>query len=845
MNTTNKFFLPNAGIQQPVSPSLARPGPQRGGRRAEPIDFAEVKDRAERWIVDILEEIAPEGELQGSEYVMLNPHRNDGGLGSFKYNIDKNVYSDFADDDEVKGAGIIDLVAFLDDVKPIDAARKVNDIIDKLEHGEQSETTSAMTVKVKGKAKLVKKATTPVIPVSADAPPAPDVHFPLGKSTAIYTYSDAENCLVCHVHRFDPPGQRKVYLPQTYRKNDDGKYGWDWLGLGAQRPLYNLRELVTRPNDHVLIVEGEKAADAAKSLFPEKVVVTTMGGAQAPDKTDLSPLNDRTILLWPDHDEAGKKYVESLTDLLRNQDPNADISVMRVPDVHAQIVEGQNILTPGFVAPAGWDAADAVSEGWTAEHIKLLPPADIVNLATEVNLPAATNMVPYDAIVSRMPDDVHDFLLYHFNGHLVYMDEAFFGYLAGYWRRLDNAAEVRHQIALFYGKDAKMSWIDSLFNLLQAFLAVSKAVFEPDKRMICMRNGTFNTDTYSIEPHSPTHGLVNMLDIEWNEAATCPRWLQFLDEVFIQDADKDQKIAFLQQWFGYCLTPDVNQHKFVWMVGAGGNGKSVLLTILQQLVGPANVGHAQMERFDNGAVRAELEGKLLNISYEMSATATISDGYLKAITGGDSIEAERKYKQPHTFKPYVRLIAATNNLPRLLDNSDGFARRAVILTFNRKFSEQEKDPALEQTLLKELPGIAAWAIEGLKRLRTTGKLELPASSAAEVARYRTESDTVAIFAEECLVPSKSRGKTPTYAYDQYHEWSKRSGFKALNKINFGKRLAMLGFEKTRSGGQDYWMIEILELETFSSFTVKKEATNPCEIGLTENASESKPLKYKF
>lgn len=805
----------------------------------------QVKDRAEDRIVDILEEIAPDGELQGNEYVMLNPHRNDGDLGSFKYNIDKHVFMDFADG-EVKGSDIVGLLTFLERLKPMEAAQKINRIIDKFESTEQSESPAdTMKVKNKVKAKPVKQITKPVIPVPEDAPPAPNNRTDFGVATTRYTYSDAEDRLVCHVHRFDPPGQRKVYLPQTYRKSEDGKLGWDWLGLGAQRPLYNLRELVTRPDAPALIVEGEKAANAAKILFPEKVVVTTMGGAQAPDKSDLIPLKGRSILLWPDNDDAGIKYIKSLSEMLRKQDPNADIAVIRIPVVRAETVGGQPVLTPGFIAPQGWDAADAVKEGWTAAHIELIQPADFLSLATEVNLPAATNLLPYDALISRMPDDVHNFVLQQFNGCLVYMGEAFFGYLAGYWRRLENAADVRNPIALFYGKDAKMSSIDSLFNLLQAFFAVSQAVFEPDKRMICMRNGTLNTDSYILENHSPDHGLVNKLDIDWHEDATCPRWLQFLDEVFVQDADKDQKISFLQQWFGYCLTPDVSQHKFVWMVGVGGNGKSVLLSILQQLVGPANVGHAQMERFDIGSVRAELEGKLLNISSEMSATATISDGYLKAITGGDSIEAERKYKQPHTFKPYVRLIAATNNLPRLLDNSDGFARRVVILTFNRKFNEQEKDPALEQTLLNELQGITAWAIEGLKRLRATGKLELPASSATELARYRTDSDPVALFAEECLVPSKSGGRTPAYTYDQYHEWSKRSGFQTLNKINFGKRLAALGFKKKRSGGLDYWMVDFSEIETFSSFTVKKEAVNACEVVPVENASESKPLNYKF
>ncbi len=143
------------------------------------------------------------------------------------------------------------------------------------------------------------------------------------------------------------------------------------------------------------------------------------------------------------------------------------------------------------------------------------------------------------------------------------------------------------------------------------------------------------------------------------------------------------------------------------MVGAGGNGKSVLLTTLTHLVGRSNVSNAHVERLGDKFVRAELEGKLINISAEMSANATISDGYLKSIVAGDEIEAERKFKPSFSFRPYVRLIGATNHLPRLRDLSEGFFRRAIILGFNRQFSEAEQDHSLEAKLDAELPGILA------------------------------------------------------------------------------------------------------------------------------------------
>jgi putative DNA primase/helicase len=360
------------------------------------------------------------------------------------------------------------------------------------------------------------------------------------------------------------------------------------------------------------------------------------------------------------------------------------------------------------------------------------------------------------------------------------------------------------------GSSAKGQDVNDTLTLLKDFQSVREADINSNKHLVCLANGTLDTNTYELLDHSPSHGLMSKTDVDWNPNATCPRWLQFLDEIFVNDIDKAGKIAFVQEWFGYCLVPDSSQHKFVWMVGAGGNGKSVLLFILTQLIGIANVSHAHIERLDEKYVRAELEGKLVNISSEMSADATIADGYLKAIVAGDIVEAERKYKPSFSFRPFVRLIGSTNGLPRLLDHSEGFARRAIILTFNRIFAEHEQDHDLEQSLLKELSGIMTWAVNGLMLLRERGRFEIPQSSAAALAKYRKESDPVQMFSEECLEAVAEGGMPPSEVYLLYRDWNGQNGFSPMNKVRFGQRLAeILGNDsKRRSGGKDYWLVNI-------------------------------------
>jgi len=178
----------------------------------------------------------------------------------------------------------------------------------------------------------------------------------------------------------------------------------------------------------------------------------------------------------------------------------------------------------------------------------------------------------------------------------------------------------------------------------------------------------------------------------------------------------------------------------------------------------------------------------------------------------NELEEKGKFKDPFSFKPFVRLIASTNNMPRLLDLSDGFFRRLVILSFNRQFRDSEKDPHLEDKLLKELPGIFRWAIAGLQRMRSreVPKFVVPKSSVTAGELYKEESDPVKMFADEALAVVPSKGMIPLDLYSGYSTWCRGYGFQPLNKNNFGKRLADLGYGKHRSGGKDYWLVLPIE-----------------------------------
>jgi hypothetical protein len=177
-------------------------------------------------------------------------------------------------------------------------------------------------------------------------------HSELGKPSHIWPYHNAAGLLDGYVCRFEtirPDGTpSKEFRPFRYGAlvNGQTKVGWHWKDWGSERPLYGLNELRARPNAPVIVVEGEKKADAAKRLFPEYVIVSPMNGARSPHKSDWMPVAGRRVVIWPDHDEPGRKFAEAATKEVAEAGA-ASVAVVSIP----------------VDWPVSWDLADAPPDG--------------------------------------------------------------------------------------------------------------------------------------------------------------------------------------------------------------------------------------------------------------------------------------------------------------------------------------------------------------------------------------------------------------------------------------------------------------------------------------------------
>jgi putative DNA primase/helicase len=201
---------------------------------------------------------------------------------------------------------------------------------------------------------------TVLIPVPADAPvspytvpnrAAPPIDAEVGSAPqrhpTLHPYRDAQGQLLHYVERRPRPDGGKDIIPWAFCEHTDGRREWRMKALPAVRPLYGLDRLAAAPHAIVLVVEGEKAADAAAALFPGMIAVTSQGGARAAGKTDWSTLAGRRVVFWGDHDADGRRYVIEAARLVRAAGAH-QISTVQVP--------------AGF--PEKWDVADEPPSGW-------------------------------------------------------------------------------------------------------------------------------------------------------------------------------------------------------------------------------------------------------------------------------------------------------------------------------------------------------------------------------------------------------------------------------------------------------------------------------------------------
>jgi len=383
----------------------------------------------------------------------------------------------------------------------------------------------------------------------------------------------------------------------------------------------------------------------------------------------------------------------------------------------------------------------------------------------------------------------------------------------GVWRKIHDL-EIKQKVQrLAEAEDLTASMVDSVFKLAANETFRPGHVFDAYQDAVNVLNGElhWDCDRWVLRPHCRENYRTTQIPVEYNPEATAPRFTQFLEEIFLDDKDKEQKKLLVLEAIGYSMMATSRFEKLFILVGHGANGKSALLRLIRDLVGHDQTCAVQPGELDNRFQRAHLHGKLVNLITEIPVGHELSDAELKAMASGEMTSVEHKNKDPFEFAPYATFWLATNHMPHTRDLSDGMFRRVVILTFNRSFLEAEQDRLLPEKLKAELPGIMAMAMDAVAGVIRRGEFTKAPSSEAATLEWRKDCDQVAQFVDDRCVLQQGVKSSSSEIFSDYHLlWAGEAGVKrTLGRKKFTARLQQLGVKPYKGTGGERMLAGIV------------------------------------
>ena len=604
----------------------------------------------------------------------------------------------------------------------------------------------------------------------------------LGPATAKWDYLDPAGKLIAVVYRYDPPGRKKEFRPWDARRRKTAP--------PDPRPLYHQPGIASAAQ--VVLVEGEKCAQA---LIDAGISATTaMHGANAPvDKTDWSPLAGKSVLIWPDRDKPGWEY--------------ATLAAQAILTAGAKTC---HILYPPEEAADGWDAADAVAEGFDVAafltHGPRLQMHDVADEAEPVISSDESVWGTEDALALAFTRRYHrDWRYVAAWGRWLVWD-------GHRWRTEDTLAATdlircvcRHaavhadnpKIAAKLATSGTVGGVERLARADRRHAATT-AEWDADPWLLNTPGGVVDLKTGRQRSHDRADRMTKITTA--TPSGDCPIWRQFLAEVTGGDADLQ---AYLQRMAGYTLTGSTQEHALFFLYGTGANGKSVfvntLATILGDYAANAPIDTFMETRTDRHPTdMAGLRGARFVAAIETEQGRRWAESKVKNLTGGDKISARFMRQDFFEFFPQFKLVVAGNHNPAIRNIDEAMKRRLHLIPFTITVPPERRDKHLQQKLLAERDGILAWAVQGCLDWQRLGRLDPPQQVLEATEEYFEAEDALGRWLDERCVREANAKSLSAELFTDWKQWADAAGEFIGSQKRFSDLLITRGIEKWRN-----------------------------------------------
>ena len=337
----------------------------------------------------------------------------------------------------------------------------------------------------------------------------------------------------------------------------------------------------------------------------------------------------------------------------------------------------------------------------------------------------------------------------------------------GYWKHIDDTT-VQGYIMNVLGRFATGGKLSSILKLVKGDPDINSELpihtFNT-LPLVSFSNGTLHinleTGEAVLKPHRYDDFNTVQLPFAYDKNALCKAWRKFVNEITNGKIDNQY---VLQEFVGYILAPHCKFQKALMLKGGGSNGKGVFFNVISAALGGIGqdgrgyVSMSEPAKWNKDFRLMSLRHSWLNISSDTEQDLRGSEGIFKKVVAGETLEDSYKHKDPIPFRTRTKLMMACNYFPTVNDTSDGFMRRWLIVELPMRYVDEENlrpntndrvlDPFLEDKLMKELPGIFNWILEGLQRLIKQKKFTKTKEHDRLIREFRSVNNPLYSFVEE-------------------------------------------------------------------------------------------------
>lgn len=367
-----------------------------------------------------------------------------------------------------------------------------------------------------------------------------------------------------------------------------------------------------------------------------------------------------------------------------------------------------------------------------------------------------TNAQTNDVIAKHFNENFH---FYNIEGTLYLWDN-----ITGLYKLLTNEVAdrfIRLNTPVDYKYKINKNVISEILQWIKADLPEStfEDLIATNHEYIPFLNGIFNLEEFKLNDYRPTDFFTSSISANFDPMATYSG--HYFEKFITHITDGDTNLYLrIQELFGYVISEVRNLKYIPFLVGPKDTGKSIVLNLLEKLIGKDSYTNLSFEQLNQPEYLAQLIGKKLNSCAEASEFKLSRLDVFKKLSGGDTLIARPIYGHPISFVNTAVLLFAGNHLPKLksIDRSNAFSQRLVIFPFLNQIAKKDQDPYLIDKLLSEKSYIVNWAIEGLLRWKEQGYIFTEANGIDELQKYYESSNNSieSFMSNQCLFDSESR-----------------------------------------------------------------------------------------